>query len=239
MKVAITIDLEHDCPPFLHTYRGMEEGAPRFFDLVEQADVPVTCFTTGDVARRYPDVMRRIVDNGHELGCHGDTHKRFSMMDAQEARKEIADSTATLRDWGDVTSFRAPNLDFPEALLPLLAEYGYALDSSLAAYKPHKGHRRDIHHAAGLLRVPASTMPSVIRLPSALRNLVLRMLKQPAVLFFHPWEFTDFSKAPIPFDCRYGTGDTAIKTLGQTIDWFKGRGAAFVTMRDVTGSAKT
>jgi hypothetical protein len=65
------------------------------------------------------------------------------------------------------------------------------------------------------------------------------MLKQPAVLFFHPWEFTDFSKAPIPFDCRYGTGDTAIKTLGQTIDWFKGRGAAFVTMRDVTGSPKT
>lgn len=87
------------------------------------------------------------MDKGHELGCHGDTHRRFGDMDTEEARKEIADASSTLRKWDDVTSFRAPNLDFPDRLLPLLAEYGYLLDSSLASYKPHKGHRRDIHHA--------------------------------------------------------------------------------------------
>lgn len=233
MNVAITIDLEHDCPPYLETYRGMEEGAPRFLDLAKQAGIPVTCFATGDVARKYPKIMQKIVEDGHELGCHGDTHKRFSTMDEAEARAEIANASATLRAWGDVTSFRAPNLDFPERYMPLLAEHGYRLDSSLAAYKPHKGHRADLHTIAGVRRVRASTMPSVIRLPSFMRKPVLMMHKDPLVLFFHPWEFVDFTLAPIPYDCRFRTGDVAVHTLAQTIDWLQGRGANFLTMNQL------
>ena len=29
MQVSITVDVEHDCPPFLTTYRGIEQGVPR------------------------------------------------------------------------------------------------------------------------------------------------------------------------------------------------------------------
>lgn len=140
LRVALTVDLEHDCPPYLSSYRGMEEGAPRLLELLAGMRVPATLFATGDVARRYPAVMRQIVASGHELGCHGNTHRRFGGMAEHEARAELVAASDILRSYGKVTSFRAPNLDLPEDFVPLLMQSGYTLDLSLAAYKVHKGH---------------------------------------------------------------------------------------------------
>src|SRR5262245_28076948 len=120
MQVAITVDMEHDCPPFLTSYRGVTEGAPRLLDLLAAEGVPATFFTTGDVARRYPETVEAIVAGGHELGCHGDSHRRFSTLDRDTARQEIEQASETLRRFYPVTAFRAPNLDFPEGYLPLL-----------------------------------------------------------------------------------------------------------------------
>src|SRR5690349_11802564 len=97
MNVCITIDTEHDCPPYLTTYQGIEVGVPRLLSLLAEENVPATFFTTGDVARRYPELIQRIVAEGHELGCHGDSHRRFSTLDEAAARSEIRDATATLR----------------------------------------------------------------------------------------------------------------------------------------------
>lgn len=227
MRVVISIDFEHDCPPFLTGYRGIEEGAPRLLALLAEKGVLATFFTLGEVARRYPDTMRRIADAGHEIGCHGDTHKRFGAMSENEARQDLETATKTLREFGPVTSFRAPNLDFPDAFLPILKALGYSLDSSQAAYKPHKGHPGRPSRKGGILRVPASTMPSVVRLPGFLRAPVLHLLRDPVVLFFHPWEFVDVTGEPIPFDCRYRTGEPALTTLGTAIDFYRRRGAVF------------
>src|SRR5262245_52367770 len=109
MRLSITVDLEHDCPPFLTSYRGVVEGLPRLLDLLATEEVRATFFTTGDVARQHPDVVRRLVSDGHELGCHGDTHRRFSTLDRAAAERELRDASATLRQFADVQSFRAPN----------------------------------------------------------------------------------------------------------------------------------
>ncbi|MBZ0217423.1 MAG: polysaccharide deacetylase family protein [Fimbriimonadaceae bacterium] len=237
MQVALTIDMEHDCPPFLNSYRGIEEGAPRLLDLLEDEGVEATFFTTGDVARRYPEILQRITRFGHEPACHGDTHRRFSTMDEKEARKEIETSTQCLRAYGDITSFRAPNLDFPEKYLPLLKEYGYTVDSSQAAYKFHKGHPRRPTIYRGMVRFPVSTTPSAIRLPAVLRNFILWQKKDPIVLFFHPWEFVDVTREAIPWDCRFRTGQPALDTLRAAIKYLRSRQAAFVTMNRLAQSA--
>jgi peptidoglycan/xylan/chitin deacetylase (PgdA/CDA1 family) len=236
LRVVLTIDLEHDCPPYLSGYRGMEEGAPRFLDLLRREGVPATCFATGDVARRYPALIRELAAAGHELGCHGDTHRRFGGMTATEATAEIETATATLRALAPVTSFRAPNLDFPFGFLPLLAERGYTVDSSLAAYKVHKGHPRRPLLAGGLLRVPVATTPSAIRLPRLPRQFILRQQRDPVVLFFHPWEFVDLTRAAIPLDCRFRTGPAALTTLGAAIAFLRQRGAEFTTLRALHNS---
>ncbi len=225
--------MEHDCPPFLSGYRGMEEGAPALLDLLEREAVPGTFFTTGDVAERYPDAMRRIAANGHELACHGQTHRRFGTMSEAEARSEIETATSVLSAFGRITSFRAPNLDFPRPFLRLLTDHGYTLDASLAAYKLHKGHPNRPLMTDGILRVPASTTPSAIRLPRLLRQFILWQQKDPVVLFFHPWEFADFRHAPIPLDCRFRTGEMALTTLSAAIGYLRRRGGEFITMNQL------
>lgn len=234
MKVCITVDMEHDCPPFLSTYLGIEQGTPRLLALLAQEGVPATFFTTGDVARRYPQVVQAIVAAGHELGCHGDTHRRFSRLDRDAAREEIRDATRTLRQFYPVTSFRAPNLDFPPAYLDLLAAEGYRLDSSQGRHKAGSYFVRPAQ-AGGVFRVPASISPLPMRLPGPLRNAVCRLLDSPVVLFFHPWEFVDMTRAPLPLDCRIRTGDPAVRCLGETLRYFRRRGADFRRMAELPG----
>lgn len=224
MRVSYTIDLEHDCPPYLTSYQGMAEGLPKLLDLLSARGVRATFFATGDVARRFPALIRRLVDEGHELGCHGDTHKRFSAMSADEAFREIDASSRTLRAFSAVTSFRAPNLDFPREYYPILRDAGYVHDSSRAKYK-RGSFLAGAKVFSGVRSVPASTTPSATRLPAFLSRRVLASLSDPAVLFFHPWEFVDMRSAPIPLDCRFGTGDGALAALDRAIHHFADAGA--------------
>src|SRR4051812_17033209 len=136
MHVAFTVDYEPDCPPFMtDTFRGVEEATAPLLAMLRDEGVAATFFSTGEVADRYPDAIRAIVAAGHELGCHGHTHRRFIDIGADDARDEIETSTAILRRHAPVTSFRAPNLVFPDGYLPLLAGAGITLDSSQARYK--------------------------------------------------------------------------------------------------------
>lgn len=234
--VCITVDLEHDCPPFLASYRGVTDAMPRLLTLLDEERVPATFFTTGDVARRYPDIVRRLVAAGHELGCHGDTHVRFSTLDRAAARSEIAAATTTLRSFAEVVSFRAPNLDLPLRHLDLLAAAGYRVDSSCGRHKP--GSFFVAPSTVGALRrVPASIPPSALRLPGPLHDAVCRTLSSPAVLFFHPWEFIDVTREPIPLSCRYRTGEPALASLRATLRWFRRRGAAFRRLRELATPA--
>jgi peptidoglycan/xylan/chitin deacetylase (PgdA/CDA1 family) len=236
-EVLITVDVEPDCPPYLGGWRGVREGLPRLLDLLAAEGVPATLFATGETARLFPDVVRGAVAAGHELGCHGDTHERFSRMERSAARDEIARASAVLRAIAPTTAFRAPNLDFPDRFLPLLVEAGYRTDSSEGAHRI--GHRLRAARgggpagAPGLVRVRASTTSSALRLPARLRDPWLARLPAPVVLFVHPWEFVDLRRAPIPWDCRAGTGPRALAALREVIRLFRGRGARFATMREL------
>jgi peptidoglycan-N-acetylglucosamine deacetylase len=237
MNVGITIDLEHDCPPFLTTYRGVTEGMPRLLDLFAAERVPATFFCTGDVARCHPEIVRRLVDEGHELGCHGDTHARFGAMDRATAEREIRDAAATLRAFGEVTSFRAPNLDFPNEYLGILVSHGFRLDSSQGRHKPGSFFVQPSSDN-GVDRVPATIAPSAVRLPTLIRNALFSQMRDPVVFFFHPWEFVDMTKTPIPLDCRFKTGEPALTSLRETIAWFRKRGATFARMRELSATLR-
>jgi len=55
LRVALTVDFEPDCPPYLSsTFRGIEQGAPRLLELFAATGVRATYFTTSEVAERYP-----------------------------------------------------------------------------------------------------------------------------------------------------------------------------------------
>ncbi|HMU39957.1 MAG TPA: polysaccharide deacetylase family protein [Pseudomonadota bacterium] len=229
MRVLVTIDMEQDCPPYLSSFQGVQDGAPRVLSLLHRLGIHGTFFTTGDVARRFPKVIERIVSEGHELGCHGDTHQRFGRMTASEANQEIVDASATLRSFGKVVSFRAPNLDFPNEFLSILQDNGYRVDSSYGRHKPGTFFSEPTR-VGDIVRIPASVAPSWLRIPRVLRNALLSQLRDPAVFFFHPWEFVDATGWDIPIDCRYRTGDPALDSLAATVEFFRNRSATFHTM---------
>jgi peptidoglycan/xylan/chitin deacetylase (PgdA/CDA1 family) len=226
LRVSITIDMEQDCPPYLTTFRGVQQGTPRLLALLAEEQVTGTFFTTGDVARKHPAVVQSIVDGGHELGCHGDTHRRFGTMDAAEARREIEDASTVLRRFYPVRSFRAPNLDFPAPYRAILRDNGYQVDSSRGRHKQGSLFVRPSNER-GLSLIPATIAPSAVRLPSLIRDSLFRLMRDPVVFFFHPWEFIDVTRDPIPIDCRFRTGEPALSSLRDTIRFFRGRGASF------------
>ena len=230
--VCITIDVEHDCPPFLNTYRGIEQGMPKLLALFAEERIKVTYFCTGDVARRYPETIAALVAAGHELGSHGDTHKRFGQMARTEARHELERSLETLRQFAPVNAFRAPNLDFPECYLSLLRELNLVVDSSRGRHKLGTYFiKPSLQH--GVRRIPASISPSVLRTPAPIRNFICSLLESPAVPFFHPWEFVDMTREALRFDNRLRTGDPALQCLRQTIRYFKRQGARFLPISEV------
>jgi hypothetical protein len=253
--VCFTVDVEPDCPPYLSGFRGIEEGMPRLLAMLSEERVPGTFFTTGEVAQRYPGVVRAIVSDGHELACHGMTHRAFTSMTHEEARGEIEESAKILRRHAPVTSFRAPYLRFPDRYVPLLEASGFGIDSSGAKYKWREAGsgkrevgsgKREVGsgrvpsgrvEAGELKRIPASVTSSVLRLPRLVRETYLRALESPVVLFVHPWEFVDLRRERLRLDCRFRTGDIALACVRDVIQSFAARGANFSTMRDLSAEA--
>jgi len=231
--VAFTVDLEPDCPPFLHGFRGVEQGLPRLLDLLARLGVRATFFTTGEVAQRYPVSVERVVAEGHELGCHGMSHTAFTDLAPDQAQREIEDSAKILRAFAPVTSFRAPYLRFPDAYVPFLETNDFEIDSSHAAYK--LAHYYQSTAQTRMQRIPASVTSSVLRLPSIVRRAYLSALSNPVVLFVHPWELVDLRREKLRLDCRFRTGDVALECIAEVLRGYQERNARFVRMRDLGG----
>jgi peptidoglycan-N-acetylglucosamine deacetylase len=232
---CFSVDVEQDCPPYLSGHRGIVEGLPPLMEAIEAAGVAATFFVTGDVARRFPDAVARIVGAGYELGCHGDTHRDFTTLSAGEAEREIAAASQALRRFGPVSSFRAPYLRMPREYLPLLVKHGYHLDSSQARYKFGRHHRPG--GDAPLVRIPASVTSSVLRIPGWIRNPWLAALKEPIVLFVHPWEFVDLTGENLRIDCRFRTGAPALAAVSETLGVLRKAGCLFFRIGDFGRSA--
>jgi peptidoglycan/xylan/chitin deacetylase (PgdA/CDA1 family) len=183
------------------------------------------------VAERFPHRISELLKRGHELGSHGHTHRPFDTLSEPEARREVVNSTEALRSFGaPVGAFRAPNLRFPDRYLPLLEEQCFAVDSSQAKYK------RAYYTSAArttLKRIPASMTSSVLRLPAWIRDPWLLSLASPVVLFVHPWEFVDLTRERLRLDCRFRTGNPALRALMEVISLFRARGGTFLRMREL------
>lgn len=230
-KIAITIDVEQDCPPFLQTMHGIEEGLPRLMELFRSKEVKSTFFTTGKVAELYPEAIERIVEDGHELGCHGYTHERFDRINREQANNALVEAKKVLNRFDPtIRSFRAPNLKFPSKYLDLLHINGFRIDSSIAKYKPPFPQKT--YKTGKIMRIPASITSSFLRLPLSVTIPLLENMKDP-VLFAHPWEFIDMSQAPIRWDCKFNTGIVALKNLSEIITHFKKRDYEFLTTKQI------
>ncbi len=58
-EVALTFDVEQDCPPFANGRMGVKEGLPWIMDLLEDEGIRGTFFFTGRIAEEFPELAKR------------------------------------------------------------------------------------------------------------------------------------------------------------------------------------
>jgi chitin deacetylase len=79
-------------------------------DLLNSRGIKATFYVIGESGRAHPDVLKRIVSAGHELGNHSFTHQRFLLTSASFVRDEIESTNRVIREAGysgEIT-FRPP-----------------------------------------------------------------------------------------------------------------------------------
>lgn len=113
----------------------VEKNTHRLLDLFAEHQVKSTFFTLAWVAQRCPNLIQRIVAEGHELASHGVAHKRLTSMTQEEAREDIETSKAILEEIAGirVVGYRAPSFSVNENnqwVYQLLVEAGFQYSSS-------------------------------------------------------------------------------------------------------------
>ncbi|MBX7074756.1 MAG: DUF3473 domain-containing protein [Pirellulales bacterium] len=195
----------------------VERNTERLLELLAAREVSGTFFVLGWVARRFPALVRRIAEAGHELASHSFWHRLVYELSPEEFRRDLRDSRSAIEDASGhaVTSYRAPSFSITQAslwALDILAEEGFDCDSSVfPIHHDRYGipnadrflHRRQT--AAGpLWEFPATTARwGSVNLPIAGGGyfrlypwtVTARMLRsfaattgEPFVFYTHPWE---------------------------------------------------
>ncbi len=71
--------------------RRAGQGHPRLLDILKEKRVPATFFLLGSKhVDRYPEVVKRISDEGHEVANHTWTHRILTDLDAADVREELS-----------------------------------------------------------------------------------------------------------------------------------------------------
>jgi polysaccharide deacetylase family protein (PEP-CTERM system associated) len=114
----------------------IETNVDAALQLFDEAGVHATFFVVGRIAQDIPQVVRRIADGGHEIGCHSYEHLRVYGLDRHEFGAKLAAGKKNLEDTAGapVVGFRAPDFSITRSsrwALDLLVEAGFVYDSSI------------------------------------------------------------------------------------------------------------
>ncbi len=192
----------------------VEKNTYRLLELFEQHGVKGTFFTLGWVAERCPDLIKAIVDQGHELASHGYKHQRATNMTREEFEADVRLSKNILEDASgtEVIGYRAPSFSINESntwVFEVLSELGFKYSSSTYPINhdlygvpdwPRFAYQRE----EGILEIPVPTLRKnnvntgiggggyFRLLPYCISkkriNKYLREETQPYSFYFHPWE---------------------------------------------------
>ena len=100
---------------------------PSILDTLKENDVKVTFFIMGPWAKKYPDVAKRMVTDGHEIASHGYRHQNYGDMTREWITEDLQKSQAMIKDVTGVEPklLRPPNGHYSQQSLKVTEEMGY------------------------------------------------------------------------------------------------------------------
>ena len=200
-------------------WAGMQSRVSRNIDRIlqifDESNTKATFFTLGCVAERTPDIVKKIVAEGHEIASHGYDHTRVGAQTPEQFRNDVSRTKQILEDVSGrrVLGYRAASFSIDDETLwahDVLQEAGYVYSSSI--YPINHDHyglpaaprfpfrfSRD-----GILEIPLATADAMGRnwpcagggyfrlLPMTYSRWALRRVNDvdnmPVAFYFHPWE---------------------------------------------------
>jgi polysaccharide deacetylase family protein (PEP-CTERM system associated) len=196
----------------------VEHNTRRLLDLCSRHEVTGTFFVLGWVAERWPQLVRDIRAAGHELGTHGQDHRRVTTLTPREFREDVRRSKGTIEDAAgvEVIGYRAPSYSIVRETLwamDVLVEEGFRYDSSIFPIhhdrygipdfprfpRPVRGHNGTALHEFPISTVRFAGMNLPFVGGGYLRHFPLPFIRwgmahlngverRPAILYIHPWE---------------------------------------------------
>ncbi len=193
----------------------VERNMDRILELFDHADVTGTFFFLGWVAERFPALLRRVAEQGHEIASHGYQHVQVCDQDEYSFRQDADRTRRMLEDISGVRvcGYRAASFSIGSGTpwaYDVLAETGHTYSSSInpirhdrygAREAPRFPHRKG---TAGIVELPVATVDlSGMRIPCggggyfrlfpyAWSKWCIRRVntadRQPLIFYFHPWE---------------------------------------------------
>jgi len=223
---AFTVDLEDWYHGLTSTNRRPEmwsqcesrvvQNTGRLLGLLAEHNVKATFFVLGKVAEQYPDLIRSIAAQGHEIGVHGYAHRNIRRLDPPRFAAELEEALTLLQPLTPhpIIGHRAPYFSIDRSnlwALDVLAERGFVYDASVfparnglygypgaprCPYRVSAGAHSLIEFPAATIRLAGLTIPmaggfGARMTPGALLRWTIRRLNKegvPAVTYVHPWE---------------------------------------------------
>lgn len=190
----------------------------KLLSMFEQFDVLGTFFVLGWVADRYPQLVRDIAAGGHEVACHGYSHRLVYEQTPDEFREETLRSKRLLEDitGSAVLGYRAASYSIVRESLwamDILAEAGFIYDSSIFPVRHDRYGIPDAKRVPNLMTTPNGK--SIVEWPLATAKIggiklpvagggYFRLLpywlsrwglasinadeRQAFIFYLHPWE---------------------------------------------------
>jgi polysaccharide deacetylase family protein (PEP-CTERM system associated) len=191
-----------------------EDRIARIVDLLLEHRRSATFFVVGELAERYPALVRRIAEEGFEVGSHTYGHVRLDTGDKDACREDIARGKRLLEDVAGVpvVGFRSPTWKASLAddwLWDHLIALGFRYDSSLFPFRTHMYGSNDNPVRPFWLRPQLAEIPPSVWTMGGLRLpygggfyfrlypawLTRQLIDSDSrgghapVIYLHPWDF--------------------------------------------------
>lgn len=126
---AFTVDMSGEKVLYLTFDCGYEYEnlTSRVLDTLKEKDVTATFFCTLDHIKKEPELISRMIKEGHIVGNHSTTHPSFATISRDKMVKEIEETENYLRSNFGYTAkyFRFPAGEYNESALELIGSLGY------------------------------------------------------------------------------------------------------------------
>jgi polysaccharide deacetylase family protein (PEP-CTERM system associated) len=192
----------------------VEKNIDYILGMLDSRKIKATFFTLGWIAERYPEMIKKIISEGHELASHGYEHQRVTELSRESFYQDVSRAKGLLEDVGGekIHGYRAPSFSINESNLwamEILLKTGHRYSSSIYPVKhdhygspeaprfPYKVHSELLEIPPTTIRffnhnIPASGGGYFRLLPYSISKWMLSQVNnkegKSAVFYFHPWE---------------------------------------------------